>query len=68
MQTPSLAYWRKMLFIWYEATAEAFTLLKQIMTTSPVLALPYFHKPFLIKTDASCMGEVMGMRVVMMKD
>ncbi|KAL0368500.1 UNVERIFIED_CONTAM: hypothetical protein Scaly_1068900 [Sesamum calycinum] len=42
----------------------AFEQLKNVMTTTPVLALPDFSKPFVVKTNAS----YKGIRVVLMQD
>lgn len=49
---------RKDAFEWNNEATMAFEELKKIMSTPPVLALPDFHKPFLIETDAS--GQGMG--------
>ena len=43
-------------FAWDEQATEAFEKLKMAMTTIPVLALPNWDLPFLIKTDASGTG------------
>lgn len=43
-------------FHWDERTQAAFDLLKQAMTSTPVLALPDFTKPFAIETDACDTG------------
>lgn len=43
-------------FLWTSAHEEAFTALKQALTTAPVLAMPHFQKPFVIKNDASDKG------------
>lgn len=43
-------------FVWTPAAEEAFTQLKQAITSAPVLALPNFSQPFTIETDASNMG------------
>ncbi|XP_019052082.1 PREDICTED: uncharacterized protein LOC109114217 [Nelumbo nucifera] len=43
---------------WNEEVEEAFTRLKQAMTTTPILAMPNFSKPFIIETDAS--GDGIG--------
>lgn len=40
-------------FKWDADAAAAFTMLKQAMTTTPILAMPNFNEPFTIETDAS---------------
>lgn len=40
-------------FGWCPLTEEAFQRLKRVMTQVPVLALPNFSHPFMLKTDAS---------------
>ncbi|OXA42471.1 Transposon Ty3-G Gag-Pol polyprotein [Folsomia candida] len=44
------------LFIWGEAQQKAFDLLKQELIHTVTLALPDFHKPFVLRTDASGVG------------
>jgi hypothetical protein len=39
-------------FTWGDATASAFTALKDAVTTAPVLAMPDFAKPFIVECDA----------------
>jgi hypothetical protein len=41
---------------WNEEAAQTFTLLKSLMTSAPVLALPDFNKLFVVETDASKAG------------
>ena len=41
---------------WNEEATQAFNLLKNLMTNSPVLALPDFNKLFVVETDASKAG------------
>jgi hypothetical protein len=41
---------------WNEKAAQTFTLLKSLMTSAPVLALPDFNKLFVVETDASKAG------------
>lgn len=43
-------------FIWTEKQEHAFTTIKQIMSSPPVLALPDFNQPFVLEADASGMG------------
>jgi hypothetical protein len=50
-------------FTWGRDQNEAFTTLKQAMTTPPMLALPNFNLPFILETDAS--GT--GLRAVLMQ-
>lgn len=49
---------RKGCFKWSEEVDEAFTKLKQEITTTPILAMPDFTEPFIIETDAS--GDGIG--------
>lgn len=44
-------------FIWSDTTDSAFVSLKEIMSSTPVLALPNFSKPFIIETDA-CQRDI----------
>lgn len=44
------------LFVWTHIHEQAFSTLKQSLTTAPVLALPNFDKPFAIEADASGTG------------
>jgi hypothetical protein len=43
-------------FHWDDAATEAFAALKQAMSTTPVLQLPDFQKPFVVETDACATG------------
>ncbi|XP_026433888.1 uncharacterized protein LOC113331395 [Papaver somniferum] len=47
-------------FLWSESATMAFEQLKESMTNTPVLALPYFSKQFTVETDVSdfCVGDV----------
>ena len=47
---------KKVEFKWTPACQESFEMLKQKLTTTPVLVLPYVHKPFSIYCDASYTG------------
>lgn len=47
---------KKNSFFWTADQHEAFEKLKKIMTTTPVLALPNFSKPFILEADASGTG------------
>ncbi|XP_026396021.1 uncharacterized protein LOC113290653 [Papaver somniferum] len=49
-------------FSWSDSATQAFSALKQAMTSAPVLALLDFTQPFTLETDA-CSG---GVRVVLM--
>ena len=40
-------------FEWATSIQKSFDMLKQALTTVPVLAYPDFSKPFLVATDAS---------------
>jgi hypothetical protein len=44
---------KKVEFMWTPACQESFEMLKQKLTTTPVLVLPDVHKPFLVYCDAS---------------
>jgi hypothetical protein len=43
-------------FKWTPTCQESFEMLKQKLTTAPVLVLPDVHKPFLVYSDASYTG------------
>lgn len=47
---------RKGNFIWSEAANKVFEVIKQKLTTTPVLVLPDFHLPFKLHCDASKVG------------
>lgn len=47
---------KKHAFVWTLAATSAFESLKQALTTTPVLRLPRFDRPFEIQTDASEIG------------
>jgi hypothetical protein len=47
---------KKVEFKWTPACQESFEMLKQKLTTAPMLVLPDVHKPFLVYCDASYSG------------
>lgn len=47
---------KKVEYAWSEESQKAFEKLKEIMTTFPVLTIPYFSLPFIINYDASRIG------------
>jgi hypothetical protein len=55
---------KKVDFKWTPACQESFEMLKQKLTTAPVLVLPDVHKPFLVYCDAS----YTGLRCVLMQE
>jgi len=42
--------------VWTEVQEQSFSALKKALTSAPVLAMPNFSKPFVIKIDASGTG------------
>jgi hypothetical protein len=44
------------LFVWIDARETAFQVLKNALSTAPVLALPNFSLPFIVETDACDVG------------
>ena len=44
------------MFLWSDACAEAFALLKTLLTQAPILAFPDFSSSFRLETDASGLG------------
>lgn len=47
---------RKGAFCWNPEAEEAFCKLKQLLSQTPILALPDFSKPFILETDACMTG------------
>ncbi|MCH80874.1 Ty3/gypsy retrotransposon protein, partial [Trifolium medium] len=47
---------KKAAYEWNDQAELAFQQLKTAITSAPVLALPNFHKPFILETDASGVG------------
>ena len=45
-------------FVWTPAVKEAFKILKETLSSAPVLALPDFSKSFMVTMDAS--GQAIG--------
>jgi hypothetical protein len=43
-------------FMWTDEATAAFTALKAVVTSAPVLALPDFGRPFVVECDASTHG------------
>ena len=43
-------------FLWTPQCQLAFTSLKKLLTSAPVLSFPHFEKPFILETDASGAG------------
>jgi hypothetical protein len=56
MAKPLTQLLRKNQFQWSDQAQQAFEALKQAMSSTPVLALPDFSKPFIIETDACDVG------------
>ena len=47
---------KKVEFKWIPACQKSFETLKEKLTTTPILILPYVHKPFSVYCDASYTG------------
>jgi hypothetical protein len=47
---------KKGAFHWIEDSQQTFNKLKEVMSTCPILALPYFSQPFVLECDASGVG------------
>jgi hypothetical protein len=62
--TPLTDLIRKGTFRWSQETHVTFDNLKKVMSTCPILSLPYFSQPFILECDAS--GE--GIGVVLMQN
>jgi hypothetical protein len=54
--TPLTSLLKKDSFLWNPGAERAFEKLKQVMTQTPILALPDFTKPFIVECDASGTG------------
>ena len=48
---------KKHSFTWWDDQQQAFSKVKMLLTTAPVLAIPNFKKPFIMYVDASDLGE-----------
>ena len=59
-----MALLKKDFFSWFEEVEHSFAQLKLAVSNPPVLASPYFNKPFTIQGDAS--GQ--GLGAVLMQD
>jgi hypothetical protein len=53
---PLTNLFKKGLFRWTDEADATFNALKQAMTSTPTLAMPNFHEPFVIESDASGAG------------
>ena len=55
---PLIDFTKKGAFHWTPTVQRAFDKLKEVMSSCPVLVLPYFSQPFVLECDAS--GEGIG--------
>lgn len=59
---PLIDLTKKDSFVWLDATQNAFTQMKEVMSNFHVLALPNFSQPFVLECDA--LGD--GIRAILM--
>jgi hypothetical protein len=64
LTTPLSNLLKRNSFKWDSSAQECFETLKRVMSSTPVLATPYFAKPFVVECDASRIG----IGAILMKD
>jgi len=53
MAAPLMYLLKKDVFEWIDGTTQAFLALKEVLTTTPILAFPNFFSTFYLEIDAS---------------